>query len=53
MRLLHGLIVAACFHVLQPVAFSEEPVAAGDKPSQLRLLDTSVFGTHDRRNYFA
>jgi hypothetical protein len=44
MRVLTGLIVAACFHILPSVAFSEEPVAAGDKPTKLRLFDTSVFG---------
>jgi hypothetical protein len=44
MRLLRGLIVAVHFHVLVPVVFCEEPAAAGDKPTQLRLLDTSIFG---------
>ena len=44
MRLLRGLIVAACIHVFPAAAFSEEPAAADDQPVQLRLLDTSVFG---------
>ena len=44
MRILRLLVVVAGLNAFPPVAFSDETAADGDKPVQLRLLNTSIFG---------